>query len=260
MTTSSVFAGTPLGLQLPAVFQSVLVAPVQSLPVIVNELLVAEVSAPSVAVSVYVPGKSTWQPANAATPLAACFGLFVQLSVALFGFEVNASVTFDESPVTTLLFASIDGDLRLRRKRSVRRCRSRRLLREGELVRVADDRERGARARRQGVAARPRCGERDVALARGLRVGHVVDRGGRLAGQDRAGDRAAESPGAEVVNVKLVSALTGAAAPVPSWDCTTTLNGEPDVTLLPPLTDVIASFVASGAENDVAVIALLSVN
>src|SRR6476660_5990769 len=67
--------------------------------------LTAEVSTPSVAVSVYVPVRSMLQPANVATPATAAFGFAVHVNTAPAG-VVIASVTELVLPTTVLPAAS----------------------------------------------------------------------------------------------------------------------------------------------------------
>ena len=72
---------------------------------IVNELLTAEASAPSVAVSVYVPARSIVHPANVDTPATAALGFAVQVNAAPAG-VVIARVTLLVSVVTVFPLAS----------------------------------------------------------------------------------------------------------------------------------------------------------
>ena len=97
-------------------------------------MLTAEVNAPSVAVNVYVPGRSMLQPANAATPATAAFGFAVHANVAppaLVSANVTELVSLtivlpDESCTVT------DGCVR---ERGAAGRGSARLHREGELRR-----------------------------------------------------------------------------------------------------------------------------
>jgi hypothetical protein len=73
--------------------------------VMVRLELTAEASAPSVAVSVYVPARATLHPAKVAMPATAAFGFNVQARVAPAG-VLSASVTPLVFPVTVLPPAS----------------------------------------------------------------------------------------------------------------------------------------------------------
>jgi hypothetical protein len=94
-------ATPPVELDGPVVKANVLAAPA----VMVTLLLVAEVSSPSVAVSVYTPTLSIWHPVKVMTPATAALGFGVQTSVAPAG-VVNAKVTKLVSVMTVLPPAS----------------------------------------------------------------------------------------------------------------------------------------------------------